>query len=89
LEALGRAVLQVIRELPGYPDDPQTLPPVADDLRFAVRLMDSLINKLTKTEADQETALHRLFEHQWRFVERPSRPLPTAWDHPDDPEIPF
>jgi hypothetical protein len=89
LEALGRAVLQVIRALPSYPDDPQTFPPLADDLRFAVRLMGSLRQHLVKTEADQETALHRLNDHEWRFVERPSRPLPTTWDHPDDPEIPF
>jgi hypothetical protein len=88
-EALGRTVLEVIRALPSYPHDPQTLPSVADDLRFAVRLMDSLINKLTKTEAAQETALHFLFDHEWRFVERPSRPLPTASDDPDAPEIPF
>src|ERR1700733_8161449 len=69
LAALGRAVLQVIDELPGYPSDPEALEPVADDLRFAVRLTESLWSKLTDREPDQEWALQFLFDRQWRFLE--------------------
>ena len=79
LAALGRAVLQVIDGLPSYPVDPQTLPSVADDLCFAVRLTDSLANKLNKAEADQDLASQLLIDRQWRFFE-PNNVDPASLD---------
>jgi hypothetical protein len=70
IAALGEALLQVLKELPEYPSDPRKLPSVEDDLRFAVRLTDSIANKLNKDDVDQKTALELLC--RWQFAPSPN-----------------
>jgi hypothetical protein len=85
LEALRRPVLHVIDALPDYPDDPKNMDSVADDLRFAVRLTESLWSKLTKGEAGHERAQQLLFDQQWRFL-KPEKADPASLG---DDEVPF
>jgi hypothetical protein len=68
LAALGRAVLEIIDELPDFPGDPNHMGAVADDLHFAVRLTETLLRKLTKGEDGHERAQQLLLDEQWRFL---------------------
>jgi hypothetical protein len=85
LAALGRAVLQVIDELPDYPSDPEVLKSVEDHLRFAIRLTESLSKKLADGNGDKEWARHLLFDREWRFM-KPEKVDPASLG-PD--EVPF
>ena len=85
LAALGRAVLQVIDELPDYPSDPQVLKSVEDHLRFAIRLTESLSNKLADRSDDKDWARQLLFDREWRFTK--PEPVDPASLGPD--EVPF
>jgi hypothetical protein len=83
--ALGCAVLQVIDELPDFSDDPTHMGSVADDLRFAVRLIETLSSKLTKGKDGHERAQQLLLDEQWRFL----KPEKIDSASLGDDEVPF
>lgn len=85
LMALGRAVLEVLDEMPDYPSNPWDADFVEGDLHFARRLIESLGSKLTHGETGHEWAQHFLCERERRFSD-PNKPASASRD---DDEVPF